>query len=229
MKILAIGAHPDDIEIFMYGFISACKKRGDEIFLAIATDGSAGGNSKEIELIDLRKKETKQGLALLGDPLLMGFKDGYLIQETNALSTIKRHISSIKPDLILTHDPKDYHPDHRALSRLVTEAASFISPVLFADTLMGVGFVPEIYIDITMFFKEKENAILFHKSQNPQKFLDATRILNGFRASQCNAPKGNFAETYRFEPHFPFGDIRSLLPSSMIPRPFYQNLEKSLI
>ena len=42
MKILAIGAHPDDIEIFMYGFLSVCLKRGDEIYTMIATDGSAG-------------------------------------------------------------------------------------------------------------------------------------------------------------------------------------------
>ena len=41
MKILAIGAHPDDIEIFMYGCLSACKARGDDIALAVAT--SKGG------------------------------------------------------------------------------------------------------------------------------------------------------------------------------------------
>ena len=39
MKILAIGAHPDDIEIFMYGFLAVCKNRGDLINMAVATDG----------------------------------------------------------------------------------------------------------------------------------------------------------------------------------------------
>ena len=50
MKILAVGAHPDDIEIFMYGFLSICRDRGDEIFLSIATDGSAGGKQKGSEV-----------------------------------------------------------------------------------------------------------------------------------------------------------------------------------
>ena len=53
MKILAIGAHPDDIEIFMYGLLYLLKKRGDKIFLAIATDGSLGGNDSDKNLVNL--------------------------------------------------------------------------------------------------------------------------------------------------------------------------------
>ena len=42
MRILAMGAHPDDLEIFCYGLLAACKDRGDELHLAVATDGAAG-------------------------------------------------------------------------------------------------------------------------------------------------------------------------------------------
>ena len=56
MKILAIGAHPDDIEIFMFGLLRILKTRGDNIFLAIATDGCLGG--------DLPKKQLR-ALALM--------------------------------------------------------------------------------------------------------------------------------------------------------------------
>ena len=42
MRILALGAHPDDLEIFCYGLLAACKSRGDELHLAVATDGAAG-------------------------------------------------------------------------------------------------------------------------------------------------------------------------------------------
>ena len=42
MKILAIGAHPDDIEIFMYGLLSIFKSSGNKIFLCVVTDGSEG-------------------------------------------------------------------------------------------------------------------------------------------------------------------------------------------
>ena len=53
MKILAIGAHPDDIEIFMFGFLSCCKEMGYKISAIVATDGSLGGDN------DDNKKATK--------------------------------------------------------------------------------------------------------------------------------------------------------------------------
>ena len=57
MKILAIGAHPDDIEIFMYGLVSIYKKEGNQIFTMIATDGSKGGSTKDDLLSKKREKE----------------------------------------------------------------------------------------------------------------------------------------------------------------------------
>ncbi|MBT6566373.1 MAG: PIG-L family deacetylase, partial [Candidatus Puniceispirillum sp.] len=45
MKIVGIGAHPDDVEIFFYGFLAACKARGDDISIGVATDGAAGGDN----------------------------------------------------------------------------------------------------------------------------------------------------------------------------------------
>ena len=59
MKILALGAHPDDIEIFMYGLASIYKKEGNDVFTMIATDGSKGGSlSGKL----LSKKEKKRQL-----------------------------------------------------------------------------------------------------------------------------------------------------------------------
>ena len=46
LKITAIGAHPDDIEIFLYGTLAACRDRGDAISLVVATDGAAGGMTR---------------------------------------------------------------------------------------------------------------------------------------------------------------------------------------
>ena len=229
MKILGIGAHPDDIEIYMFGFLSACKKRGDDICLAVATDGRAGNLSEVKDIVNVRKKEAISGLKFLGKPFFFNFPDGELSFNNNASLLFKNHIDMIKPDLIVTHSPEDYHPDHKALSDMIVQAAGFSAPILFADTLMGVSFIPDYYIDITPYMKEKVTAISRHHSQNPKKFVEATRLLNRFRSAQCNLPKNHYAEAYRVEKKFPFVDIRSLIPNSISINHYYKSSNQSFI
>ena len=79
MRILALGAHPDDLEIFCYGLLAACKARGDELHLAVATDGAAGAVAgKDNSLAERRAAETKSALSLLAEPELLGLPDGVL-------------------------------------------------------------------------------------------------------------------------------------------------------
>ena len=59
MKVLALGAHPDDIEIFMLGILLCYKKKKDQIFLAVATDGAAGNVLGIKDLANVRKLETQ--------------------------------------------------------------------------------------------------------------------------------------------------------------------------
>ena len=92
MKVLAIGAHPDDIEIFMYGILSVYKKQGKEIFLIVATDGSLGGSEESKILIDKRKEESLSGLSKIGKPVFLGFKDGSLRNISKAYDILKSHI-----------------------------------------------------------------------------------------------------------------------------------------
>ena len=229
MKILVIGAHPDDIEIFMYGTIAACSERGDTIINCVATDGSAGGIKKGKELANLRIAETINGLNEFGKPVFLGFEDGKLSQAKNSQKIIDNLFERVNPDFIITHDPYDYHPDHRELSRLVSNGAGFDCPVFFCDTLMGINFIPEYYVDVTNFFESKRKAILCHKSQSPDKFLEASEIMNRYRAAQCNLPKNSFVEAFRANNSFPFADLRNLLPPAPILRPFYKNNKNSLI
>lgn len=227
--ITAIGAHPDDLEIFMYGMLSVCHARGDTLTLIVATDGAAGGDHPGAELAARRAAEAKSGLVALGTPVMLALPDGQLASHQGAGASIREAVLDHQPDLVITHAPEDYHPDHRALSRFVADAAGFRCPLLFADSLMGIGFEPEYYVDITSHMDAKEAAIMAHESQEPQRFVEAMRVHNRFRAAQMNAPDGHYMEAYRHDKRFPFADIRAILPPPPPIRPFYVRGSDALI
>lgn len=229
MKILAIGAHPDDIEIFMFGFLCCCKKMGYEISMVVATDGSLGGHNDNNKLVENRKKETQDGLKKFGVPLFLNFKDGSLGNESIHTNIIKNSIQKIKPDLIVTHYYKDYHSDHINLSKIVKNIAGHYIPVLYCDTMMGINFFPNYYVDISQYMNDKINSISFHKTQKPERFINLVKLMNAYRSAQCNAPKGRYAEAYFFEPSFPFSDIRKFLPESPSILPFHIKSQKGFL
>ncbi len=221
MKILALGAHADDIEIFMYGLVSTYKKQGNQVFTMIATDGSKGGSPKDDLLSKKREKEAIAGLKNISKPIFLNIPDGELGEDPDHRKVIKENIFNIMPDLVVTHSETDYHSDHRALSELTRSVSSHYIPVLYCDTMMGVNFQPNYYVDITDFFKIKEKAILKHKSQKPERFIELIKLMNSYRAAQCNSPKGTYCEAYRFNPGFPFSDLRNILPQPPELKPFY--------
>ena len=221
MKVLGIGAHPDDIEIFMYGLLSVYKKEGHQVYTMIATDGAKGGAIKGKKLVKERADEAIIGLEKISSPIFLDIPDSELGYNSEHQKIIKESILNIMPDLIITHSQYDYHADHRSLSLLISIVVSHYIPILYCDTLMGINFRPNYYIDITEFFIEKKEAIRKHHSQRPQRFIDLAMLMNSYRSAQCNSPKGSYAEAYSFISSFPFSDIRAMLPPSPKLRPFY--------
>ena len=103
MKVMAIGAHPDDIEIFMYGLLFTFKSKGDILKLIIATDGAAGKVKNKVGLKKIRKQETILGLKNLGKPIFLNLPDGKLSQIEVAKSKIDGII--LGPDFLKNHSP----------------------------------------------------------------------------------------------------------------------------
>ena len=221
MKVLAVGAHPDDIEIFMYGLLSIYKKEGHEVFTMIATDGAKGGAITGGKLAQQRANEAINGLKKLSLPIFLNLPDGELGEELEHRKIIKENILKIMPDLIITHSENDYHADHKSLSLIIKGAVGHYTPILYCDTLMGINFNPNYYVDISDYYKSKKDAVLRHKTQKPQRFVDLFELMNAFRAAKCNAPKGYYAEAYSFSPSFPFSDIREVLPAPLKLRLFH--------
>ena len=221
MRILAIGAHPDDLEIFAYGTLAAWRAMGADLALAVATDGARGGAQPPDTLRAMRASETAAALAPLGSaPVrMLGFGDGELRADAGLEHSLRALIAELQPDLVLTHAPNDYHADHRALSMAASQAAGFSAPVLWMDTLNGTGFTPTHWVDVTPHWPAKEDAIRAHTSQDPERFVFGANRQAAFRAGECNAPPDHRAEAFRFDPRFPFADIRALLPAAPPLRP----------
>ena len=213
MKIVAIGAHPDDLEIFLWGSLCAWAAMGADLVLAVATDGAGGGDMDPATLRTLRRAEAETAAATLGTvPFFLDFPDGKLMHDAPLVETLKSLIRAHRPDLVVTHAPHDYHADHRALSAATAQAVNFAAPVLYADTLNGTCFAPTHYIDATAHAAAKATAIRCHISQDPERFVISSTRQAAFRAGECNAGPDGRAEAFRFEPRFPFADIRALLP-----------------
>jgi N-acetylglucosamine malate deacetylase 1 len=220
MKILALGAHPDDVEIYMFGTLAAARTRGATIEIAVATDGAAGGRGDPAVLRHTRRKEAAAAARLLGvEPYFLDFPDGGLVAEPAVIAALKALIEKTAPDLVITHAPNDYHGDHRALSDAVRIAANFQVPVLWADTLMGAGSAPTHYVEVTPYVELKGRAIRAHASQDPERLVTIALELGRHRAAQANGVPGSHAEAFCFEPIFPFVDIRDLLPPAPPVRP----------
>ncbi|MDP5350482.1 MAG: PIG-L family deacetylase, partial [Paracoccaceae bacterium] len=167
MRVALVTAHPDDAEIFSGGLIGAYRRMGAEVFILIATDGSKGGFEDPSSLAVRRSAEAERGAALLGAELmLLGYPDGALDAAPDLAAVLRRRLTQIAPDLVLSHGNHDYHADHRALAPAVAEAVSFRAPLAWLDTVMGVGQTPTHYIDITADQDVKESVILCHTSQD---------------------------------------------------------------
>lgn len=215
VRILVVVAHPDDAELSCWGSMLAWQAMGATVGLVIASSGEQGARLQAAgpALARQREAEARRSAHSLGVvPHFLRLPDGALQVDAQLRTAIERVIGDCCPDLIATHSPRDYHSDHRMVSQAVALAASFKAPVLWFDTLAGSGFEPTAYVDITAHMPAKEEALRQHASQEPERFVLAIRQQNAWRAHQCNMTDGGFAEAWRFEPSYPFSDIRGLLP-----------------
>lgn len=129
LRILVIGAHPDDCEFKAGGVATLYQQAGHDVHFVSVTNGESGHHQlKGAELVAIRRKEAKAATDLIGiTSEVLDFRDGYLEPTLEARMKIIGLIRSYQPDLILTHRLNDYHPDHRATSQLVCDAAYMVT------------------------------------------------------------------------------------------------------
>ncbi|MBX9656745.1 PIG-L family deacetylase [bacterium] len=146
-KVLVIGAHPDDCELKAGGTARQWVDHGFDVTFVSVTDGRAGHHEMPAEeLVVRRKEEARRAAQALGvKSIVLDHHDGELLPTLEARLDIIRLIRCEKPDLVLTHRPNDYHPDHRYTSQLVQDAAYMVTvpriapevPALRIDPVFG--------------------------------------------------------------------------------------------
>jgi LmbE family N-acetylglucosaminyl deacetylase len=194
-RAFAIGAHPDDVEIYCLGLLLRLQDAGWTVGWAVATDGQAGMPAGSP--IGLRRDEALAAGATFGvEPALLGLMDGQLIGAPEEARAVRTAIATFRPTVLITHAGDDYHPDHRTLSRLVAEACPPEAALLFAEPMLGGGATPELLVDITDQQDRKRAALAAHTSQSAPEFLPALDTWSRFRALHCGVRGACHAEGF---------------------------------
>ncbi|WP_153799017.1 PIG-L deacetylase family protein [Foetidibacter luteolus] len=198
MNVIAIAAHPDDIEILCAGTLALYAQNGHHVTMAVFTDGSMGDAAiKPDELREIRRKETEASAAVIGASLIWGgVLDEHVFPDAAQRKRMIDILREADPDIIITHSPGDYHPDHRYVGQLVFDAyfqkgLPFIpnqdlpacrfakAQVYLMDNLGGIGFNPTEYVDISGVFDTKKKMLSCHKSQvEAMRDLANTDVMN---------------------------------------------------
>lgn len=182
MNILAMGAHPDDIEIGCGGMLLKAAKHGHTVFMYTLTQGEVCGNPKQ------RKIEQKESARIIGAKAswIDNFEDTKLTPNVDLINHIEQVIKITRPDIIYTHPQGDNHHDHRAVASATFEAARFIPNVLSYEMPLTKDFRPQLYFDISDAIDEKIELLKIFTSQSEKVFLnsDAVKGLSQYRALQ---------------------------------------------
>jgi LmbE family N-acetylglucosaminyl deacetylase len=191
-KVLAIGAHPDDVELGSGGFISRLIKECEaEVHVAIMTYGTHHWQKGKVFQEDERAKEALRAVKILLGIAnkraaqkylhLGGFKDCELCNAGHALIAFIEDLTElIKPDIILTHSPRDLHDDHRQTHYATLSAArGFHGSILFYQTASTIPnqFAPTFFVQLSQDeFDKKMLALEAHSSQRDKDFMSHAQI-----------------------------------------------------
>ncbi|MFA7693152.1 MAG: PIG-L family deacetylase [Candidatus Hydrogenedentales bacterium] len=137
MKLICIGAHPDDPEVFAGGVMSLFARAGHDVLAVSLTNGDVGHHEMGGGALAIRRYEEAQRAAAIGGyrSLVLDNHDGELEVTLALRKEVVRLIRAHKADLVFTHRCNDYHPDHRYAAQLVQDAAFMVTvPHFCSDT-----------------------------------------------------------------------------------------------
>ena len=179
--VVAIGAHPDDVEGGCFGTLAKYKKAGNDVVIILLTKGGRGGDKA------VREKEARNAASVVNAKFIVGdFKDGMICDNSEVVQWIEKQLNKVKADIVFFPCSIDHHQDHRNVSRAATAASRNINNVLMYETSSTTEFHPQMFVDIGDTLKEKVLALSMHESVQKSDYLagEAVTNLGKYRAYQ---------------------------------------------
>jgi N-acetylglucosamine malate deacetylase 1 len=235
VDILAIGVHPDDVELGCSGTIMKQVELGCKVAIADLTRGELGTRGTA----ETREKEAWNAASILGVSIRenLGFRDGFLKNDEEHQLQLIQIIRKYQPDIVLTNAPKDRHPDHGKAARLTLDAC-FLSglnkiettcenknqkawrPISVYHYIQAQYHEPDFVVNISDFMERKMQAILAYKTQfhnpesdEPETFISSRQFLDSVKARDLSFglfTGYNYAEGFLKTRYLGIDDLRYL-------------------
>lgn len=200
MNILALGAHPDDIEYGCGGTFLKFARKGENIYFMILTKGEFGGNP------EVRRREQEQAMKMLGVKKIFwgGCIDTELPNERVIITRIDKVIDEVKAEEVYVNYLNDIHQDHRTLAECALAATRYVKRVFFYEDYTSVNFEPDIFIDIEDVLEEKQKLIRVFSSQVAKSYptkldmVESVKAIANFRGFQGKVKYAEGFKAFRF-------------------------------
>jgi len=194
MNVVAIGAHPDDIELGVGGSVALHQQQGDNVRFLLLTKGG------ELSEQSTREHEAKAAAEILDvdDVHFLGFEDTRVPYDDEIVRKIEQHFDEMDADRAYIHAEEDTHQDHRNASIASIAAARNLDEVLaFESPSTRPSYSPQYYSPLSEDVLERKIAsIRAHESQSEKKYLEAEAMkgLARFRGRQAST---RYAESFQ--------------------------------
>ena len=217
MKILAIGAHLDDIEIACGGTLAKAIEAGHDVSVLIMSKSGYTNKNGEIQRSDdTAVTEGLNALHTLGirNIEILDFETKDIPFRSDVVNAIDLRVSAQDPDIIFTHHPFDTHQAHEGVSKASIAAARRKNTVFFYEPITPSGrsyvaFKPTLYVDIESTLNKKIESLKCHTSEynkfGAEDWIEGVRSRCGFRGYEIGKKFAEAFEILRLEMNFDEG------------------------
>ena len=214
MKIMAIGAHLDDIEIACGGTLAKAVEAGHEVKVLIMSKSGYTNKEGKVQRSDeLAVEEGLQALHTLGltNIEILSFPTKDIPFQSDVVNAIDVCMAKYNPDIIFTHHPFDTHQAHEGVAKASIAAARRKNTVFFYEPITPSGrsyvpFKPSLYVDIESTLDKKIASLKCHKSEynkfGAEDWIEGVRCRCGFRGYEIGKKFAEAFEILRLELSF---------------------------